>query len=84
MQGLMASIVVAIGLYLIMFIFNVPSYLFSLYEPFTFVDSIFNIRVSGMSFWTILWLSLTVLISIGKTADVKKKKSISTKANGRL
>lgn len=73
MQGLIASIVVAIGLYIIMHILNLPSYLFGWYEPFTFVDSIFNIRVSGMSFWTILWLSLTVLISIGKTADVKKR-----------
>jgi hypothetical protein len=55
-----------------MFIANIPSYLFKLYTPFTFATDFMHIRMFGISMTSILALTFTVIVSIGKASEATK------------
>lgn len=71
-QGAALSACIVFLFYLVMWILNIPTYLFDLYRPFTFASDIASFRISGMSTWTALWLTMTILISVGNTVEAQK------------
>lgn len=66
-----AGFLVAI-LYMTMWVFNVPSLFMKDYDKFTYATDLMEFRLSGFSFWSVLWLSFTVLISWGSKENTRK------------
>lgn len=62
-------------LHLTEFIFNIPLYLWAKYTPFTFASDFFAIRIYGLSMFSVLSITFTVLVSVAKAAEATRNNS---------
>lgn len=68
---LIAAILVGI-LFVGMFIWNIPAYLFGWYTPFTFAHDLLKMRVFGLSMFSAMSIAFTIIVSIGKASEATK------------
>lgn len=70
--GIATACIIIAFIYLGMFILNIPTYLFGWYSPFTFASTFFEMRLFGLSMFSILSMGCTILISVAKSSEATK------------
>ncbi|NHB94197.1 hypothetical protein [Photorhabdus cinerea] len=80
--GFCLALTLSCLVFAVMMLLNIPVYFGAKYIPFTFAHDLFNSRLVGMSVFSFLILSFTVLISISASYNAEKDFRNPEKRNG--